>query len=74
MKEYFTELHTSLEQAYVIAEQARKKHLDPVAHVEIPIAKNMAERVEGLISAVSPHIKGTGIPERILVLEEQYGK
>jgi len=74
MKEYFLDLNLSLEKAYKIAEQARSKNLDPVSHVEIPIAKNMAERVEGLISAIAPEIKGKGIPERILVLEEQYGK
>src|SRR3989338_1333654 len=74
MKEYFDTLHKSLEHAYEVAKLARTKNLDPRNVVEIPIAKNMAERVEGLISAVAPQIKGKGIPERILVLEEQYGK
>ena len=74
MRTYFDSLATSLEKAYLVAEKARKKKLDPVEHVEIPIARNMAERVEGLVSAVVPSIKGKGVPDRILMLEEEHGK
>src|SRR3989344_6220136 len=74
MQEYFHFLNSNLEKAYQVAEEARKKHLDPVNYVEIPIAKNMAERVEGLVSALAPVIKGKGIPHRISLLEEEYGK
>ena len=60
--------------AYKAANEARAKGLDPEENVNIPLAKNMAERVEGLISVVAPQIMNTGIPKRIKELEDIYGK
>ncbi len=70
---YFRELNEKLKKAYDLAMIARKKGYDPETKVDIPIAKNMAERVEGLISAVAPQIVGKGIPQRIMELEKKYG-
>ena len=42
--------------------------------MNIPLAKNMAERVEGLVSVAAPQIMNCGIPERIKELEVIYGK
>ncbi|MCH8329610.1 MAG: DNA polymerase II large subunit, partial [Nanoarchaeota archaeon] len=42
--------------------------------VNTPLAKNMAERVEGLIGAVIPDIIDSGLPKRIQELEKKYGK
>ena len=64
IEEYHQMLLKKLDEAYKIAEEARKKCLDPEPSVEIPIAKNMAERVEKLMG-----IKG--LAERILELEEE---
>ncbi len=70
---YFERLDRELKRCYETAEEARKKGIDPVDSVEIPLAANMAERVEGLISAVAPQIKGSGVVQRIQELEKQYG-
>ncbi len=73
MEGYFNSLNISLKKAYEAAGVARKKGYDPESKVDIPLARNMAERVEGLISAVSPGIAGKGIPKRIQELEKKYG-
>jgi len=70
---YFKEIDDKLKRAYKLANEARKKGYDPESKVDIPLAKNMAERVEGLISTVAPQIVGSGISKRILDLEKKYG-
>lgn len=74
IENYFSELANQVQKAYDIAENARKKGYDPVPHIEIPLAKNMAERVEGLISAVIPQIINSGLSLRINELEKKYKK
>ena len=64
IKEYHEMLLKKLYEAYDIAKKARSKCLDPSPDVEIPIAKNMAERVEKLMS-----IKG--LAKRIEELENE---
>ncbi len=49
MKEYFNALQEDLNELYVVAEKARKKGQDPYLEVEIPPARDMAARVEGLV-------------------------
>jgi DNA polymerase II large subunit len=73
MEKYFKKIEESVRKCYSVAEEARKKGFDPVDKVEIPLARNMAERVEGLISAIAPQIKNSGIVERIMELEKDYG-
>ena len=73
MKEYFDEINKNLAEMYAIASRARKTGYDPVDDVEIPLAKNMAERVIGIISIVAPQVKNSGIIERIDELEREYG-
>jgi DNA polymerase II large subunit len=73
MKSYFADLDNNLKKIYDVANAARAKGFDPEKKVDIPVAHNMAERVEGLISAVAPQIVGKGMPERIMVLEKKYG-
>jgi DNA polymerase II large subunit len=73
IKEYFDRLDKDLEKCYEVAEEARSKGFDPEDHVDIPLAANMAERVEGLISAAAPQIKDSGVVKRIQELEKQYG-
>ncbi len=74
IKEYYEEIENKIKIAYQTAEKARSLNYDPVNHVEIPLARNMAERVEGLISTVAPQIKNSGVVPRIEELEKQYGK
>lgn len=74
IKKYFDEMNLEVERAYEVANNARAKGYDPVDKVEIPLTKNMAERVEGLVGVLAPQIIGKNIPLRIHELEIQYGK
>ena len=47
--EYFDQLETLLEKEYQIAQRARIQWKDPVPEIEIPRAKDMADRVESLV-------------------------
>jgi len=73
IQKYFDKILKEVKQANEIAAEARKKGYDPTDVVEIKLAKNMAERVEGLISVVAPQIVGSGLVERIMELENKYG-
>jgi len=73
MQRYFTELQSKCTNAFNIATEARKKGYDADDKVEIQLASNMAERVVGLVSVVAPQIVGSGVVERIIELEKQYG-
>jgi len=73
-QEYFARLDEEVKKIYNVANQARAKNLDPVNKVEIPLAMSMAEKVVGLISTIYPQMEKSGIAERILELEKQYGK
>ena len=73
MQDYFEHIEAQVQEAYAVAGEARKKGLDPLPRVEIPLARNMAERVEGLVGAVAPQIINSGIVKRIQELEKQFG-
>jgi DNA polymerase II large subunit len=74
IKEYFRNIERGVKSCYSVAEKAREKGLDPENVVSIPVAKNMAERVVGLVSVLAPQISGTKIPERIIELEKEHGQ
>jgi len=73
-QQYLKSIEEETKKIYVLAEEARKKGFDPVNRVEIPLARSLAEKVVGLISAVYPQMEGSGIVERILELEKKWGK
>jgi len=73
LNEYFESMDNELKKCYALASEAKKKGIDPKDSVEVPFAKNMAERVEGLISVVCPQIIGSGVSTRISQLEKKYG-
>jgi DNA polymerase II large subunit len=73
-KNYLNRLKDEVEGVYAMANEARALGYDPMNEVEIPIAMSMAEKVVGLISTIYPQMLGSGIAERILELEEEYGK
>ncbi len=64
MKAYHDHLLKELNRIYEIAKKARAKGLDPSTEVEIPVARNMAERVEQLM-------KIEGLAKRIIELEKE---
>jgi len=73
-QDYFQELEDKVRVCYSLAEEARKKGLDPLDKVEIPLARTLAEKVVGLISVVYPQINDERIVKRILALEKEYGQ
>ena len=73
-QKYFRDLEKEVRKVYEVANEARAKGLDPVDKVEIPLAMNMAEKVVNLIGTIYPQLINSGVAERILELEEEYGK
>ncbi len=65
MEEYFDRLKEKLDRAYDKAEKARSKGLDPEEEPEIPLAEDLAARVEKLAGP-------EGVAEAIRELEEEY--
>ncbi|MDF1558472.1 MAG: DNA polymerase II large subunit [ANME-2 cluster archaeon] len=59
MQEYFKKLESELNTAIEIAAEARSKGLDPQPTIEIPLAQDLADRVEKLIGieGVAPRIR-----------------
>jgi DNA polymerase II large subunit len=73
MEKYFQEIEEKTRVAYETAQIARSLGYDPEQRVDIPLARDMAERIEGLISAIKPEIVGKGLAKRIKELEKAYG-
>ncbi|MEK6849537.1 MAG: DNA polymerase II large subunit [Nanoarchaeota archaeon] len=73
MQGYFDRLNDDVKKAFDVATIARTKGFDAAKTVEISLAKNMAERVVGLISILAPQIVNSGVVERIIELEAKYG-
>ena len=73
IKKYFASLEKEVYKLHKLAKQAREKNLDPESHVDIPLAVNVAQRVQALISSVVPEIKASNMAERIEALEKEYG-
>ena len=71
IQSYFNSIDKYLEKAYSVAEKARKKGYDPTNFVEMPLAKGIAQRVEGLVSVFSPQILKSGVAQRVTELEEE---
>ncbi|MFP3910300.1 MAG: DNA polymerase II large subunit, partial [Archaeoglobaceae archaeon] len=61
---YHHQLNEELKRVYKIAQEARSKGLDPSLDVEIPVARNMAERVERLLGV-------EGMAQKIQQLENE---
>ncbi len=74
MNEYFKVIEKEVNKCYELANKARSISLDPEEKVEIILARNMVDRVEGLISTIAPQIKNSGIKERLIELEKKYNK
>jgi len=73
-QQYFRNLEKEVRKVYEVANEARAKGLDPVDKVEVPLAMNMAEKVVNLIGTIYPQLIGSGVVNKILELEEEYGK
>lgn len=73
MINYFKDIDQKVALAYAAASKARKLGYDPENVAAVPLAKNLAERSVGLISAAAPNILDKGIPQRITELEKKFG-
>jgi DNA polymerase II large subunit len=73
MPPYFEVLEKETLEAYKIASKARQKGYDPDIKPEVVLAKNLAERVIGLISVAAPQLIDSGAIKRIVDLEREYG-
>ncbi len=67
MEKYFQRLEDKVEDAYRVAKEARKQGFDPYLYPEIPLAKDLAERVEGLVGP-------KGVSERIRELDKELSR
>ena len=72
--QYFKHISDEVKRAYLIADVAKSKGLDPISKVETPIAISLAEKAVGLISVVYPQLQDPHLINRILELEKQYGQ
>ncbi|OYT34500.1 MAG: DNA polymerase II large subunit [Candidatus Aenigmarchaeota archaeon ex4484_52] len=73
-KAYYSLLEEKTKKCYEIAKTIKAKGMDIEDNINIPIAKDLAARVEGLISSFYPEIKNCGIQEAIRDLEKKYSK
>ncbi|MCK5176335.1 MAG: DNA polymerase II large subunit, partial [Candidatus Aenigmarchaeota archaeon] len=74
IKEYFSVIEKKTDEAYTVSRKVKAKGIDIENEITIPIAKDLAARVEGLISSFYPIIKNCGIQAGIRALEKKYGK
>ena len=73
MEQYFKDIEKEVGDCYTSANKAKAKGFDPDDSVDITLAKNVFERVEGLVSTVAPQVMNCGITARFIALEKQYG-
>ena len=71
---YLSEIEKDVRKEYVVANEARKKGIDLVDSVEIPLARSMAEKSVGLISTLYPEIPLDDITSRMIELEKKHGQ
>ena len=64
---YFEQIESQVEECLLVAKTARKMGKDPSSKVEIPIANDMAGRIENLLGI-------SGLSDRIRELEENMGR
>ena len=73
MQKYFENIEKEVKNCYKIASEVKLLGYDPSLKVTTILAKNLSERVEGIISVLVPQVKNSGIAERIVELESIYG-
>ena len=64
---YFEEIETELDGAFAVAEAAKERGDDPEPEVEIPVAVDMADRVENILGI-------DGVAERVRELEDEMSR
>ena len=64
---YFERIESQLDEAFAVAEEAREKGGDPTPEIEIPVAKDMADRVENILGI-------EGVADRVRELEGEMSR
>jgi len=64
---YFERIEAELDEAFAVADAARERGGDPVPEVEIPVAQDMADRVENILGI-------DGVAERVRELESEHSR
>ena len=64
---YFERIESQLDEAFAVAETAREKGGDPTSEIEIPVAKDMADRVENILGI-------EGVADRVRELEGEMSR
>jgi DNA polymerase II large subunit len=64
---YFERIESGLDEAFAVAEEARERGGDPEPEIEIPVAKDMADRVENILGI-------EGVAERVRELEGEMSR
>ncbi|MFW6265472.1 MAG: DNA-directed DNA polymerase II large subunit [Halanaeroarchaeum sp.] len=64
---YFETIESRLDEAFEVASEAKRRGDDPKPEVEIPVAKDMADRVENILGI-------DGVAERVRELEGQMSR
>src|SRR6056297_3546418 len=64
---YFEDLESDLDDAFEVAREAKATSGDPKPEVEIPVAKDMADRVENILGI-------DGVAERVRELEDEMSR
>src|SRR3989338_10661883 len=73
VSDYFKHIQKEVERTHKIASLAKEKGLDPSTKVEVHLARNLAERVIGLVSSMYPQVNDERIVKRIIELEKEFG-
>ncbi|PSP54731.1 DNA polymerase II large subunit [Halobacteriales archaeon QS_1_67_19] len=66
-EQYFESIEADLDEAFAVAREARADSADPKPEVEIPVAKDMADRVENILGI-------EGVAERVRELEGEMSR
>ncbi|MFC7069906.1 DNA polymerase II large subunit [Halobaculum lipolyticum] len=64
---YFTRIEDRLDEAFDRAQAAKAQGKDPETEIEIPVARDMADRVENILEI-------PGVAERVRELEEEFSR
>ncbi len=72
IQKYFEKINSEINLAYSRANSARKKGYDPEDVVDVKLARDLVERVEGLIGTVAPQLMNSGMIPRLRELEKEF--
>ncbi len=73
VKKYFDIIDSEVSRAYDFANKAKSSGVDIDDRVDIILAKNLFERVVGLVKVVAPRLDEGRVVGRLIELEKEYG-